>query len=134
MSVIFGSMFAQSFYMRFLHIDGAVNTTLFVNKNALAMTYMGDEVLPESPISPFAINPISLSADYTDSIAAFEATINGTTIDKAKYLLDFNSIRTVAWSTECQHNSFTGYGSGPCSTAPVNAQTVFDTSEQTYLY
>lgn len=129
MSVMLGSMFAQNFYQRFLHYDGLVNITLFVNQNAMSSVYMGDEDLPEGD-SPFGINPMTLTAVKDKSVAVFSASINGTTVDSAKYYLDFTSTRSVVWTTDCKRSAFTGFGSGPCSTAPVNAKMHYDSTEQ----
>jgi hypothetical protein len=99
----------------------------------MQMTYLGDEQLPEGD-SVFGINSFSLTADYTTTIAAFVADVNGTTVSTAKYYLDFNNVNTVAWNTECERSSFTGYGSGKCSTAPVNTKSLYDSSDQQTLY
>jgi len=116
-----------------MHHEGYVNITLFINKNAMSGAYMGNDQYLEGE-SPFGINPVTLTAVNDNTVATFRASINGTTVTSAKYYLDFSSTRSVVWSTDCQRSAFTGFGSGPCSTAPVNAKMHYDSSEQQSLY
>jgi hypothetical protein len=82
-SPILGSMFFQNIYTQFESFneeEGANefwNVTMFVNKNAIQGTYIGDAVYPESE-SPFNVNVYNLvPINEHEGLPSFSASIYG---------------------------------------------------------
>jgi hypothetical protein len=111
-SVIFGSMFFQSFYARFnatyWDMNFYYNITLFVNKNAVSGTYIGDAVyeLGENPFQTTTYTLVPMAED--DGLPTFSATAQGidsTQHPKPYFYLDFSTIDTVLWGVDCTHSA-----------------------------
>jgi len=60
--IIFGGMFFQSIYAQFEQEETYTQAQLWVNKNALKNTYIGNEVLPQGN-SPFVVKMRTIPTD-----------------------------------------------------------------------
>jgi len=118
--IILGSMFFQSFYAQYsLAGFNAVNVTLMVNENALAMTYLGSEVLPEGD-DPFNVTPLAMTAALENQgLPTFNLCMNGIATDAPYFYVDFSNSEIVAWDINCTHTQIGSYPAGACSTQPT---------------
>ena len=135
-SIQFGGLFFQSVYAQYTLVKPTgVQVDLFVNKNALDMTYIGNDDVPLGQ-SPFVVPVVELKPDPNTELSGlptFDATIDGITDPSPYFLLDFESSHTVVWSTMCQTTGIGIYPAGPCSGNPTFMEMGFDGSplEQT---
>ena len=122
-------MFFQSFYARYeLFGFSGSSVALYVNKNALPMTYLGNAVVPTGP-NPFVVTPMAVKTDTLTSrpgLPTFNPTIAGVTNTGAYYLMDFTSDSTILWNKACMTTGFGGFNSSSCENAPTLMNVDFD--------
>jgi len=130
-SIQLGSMFFQSIYAQYTMAGvNGVYVDLFINKHALASTYLGNDVVPTGDtvfVTPVAqVQPDTLTS--SNGQPTFAATIAGITDVNPYFLLDFSSAHTIVWDTNCMSTGIGIYPAGPCSDAPLDMQMGFDGS------
>jgi len=105
---------------------------LFVNKNALSSTFLGNEDYAEGE-NPFEPNSYDLTTvEEQDGLPTFAATvvgINSTEYPSPYFYLDFTTSNTVAWGVNCTHTALGSYNEGDCSTKPTLMTNVFNGTE-----
>lgn len=121
-------MFFQQVYARYA-LTGTSTATiqLYVNKNALQGTYLGNAVVPDG-VDAFVVKPQAVpTSEDTDGngIPTLNANIAGISATTPYYLLDFTQDNTLVWSVGCQQ-SVPGFTAGPCDAEPTNAILGFD--------
>ena len=129
-SIQFGGLFWQSVYGQYTLTNFGTTLELFINKNALDMTYLGSDIVPLGQ-SPFVVPVVELMPDpntETSGLPTFSATVAGITDPEPYFLLDFESSHTVVWSTQCQTTGIGIYPAGPCSNNPTFMHMGFDGS------
>lgn len=98
-------MFFQAVYARYSLTAFSANIQLYVNKNALPGTYIGNQTVTASPTSAFAVNPLTLHTDtYSEQngLPTFNAQFSGVNNETgAYYLMDFSADHSVLWNTDC---------------------------------
>ena len=130
--ILLGGMFFQSFYAQY-QLFGVSGTTvnLFVNKNALPMTYLGNAVVPTGP-NPFVVAPVVLKTDTLTSrngLPTFNPTMAGVGNANAYFLMDFTADYTLLWNKNCTTTGFGGYNSSSCELAPTLMNVDFDPTD-----
>lgn len=125
-----GGLFFQSFYAAYTLTQYGANVELYVNKNALDSTEITSEVRAAGP-SPFQVPTAQIKTDpltEKSGLPTFPATISGITDSEPYFLLDFESDKTVVWSTTCKTTGIGAYPAGDCSENPTLMKMGFDGS------
>lgn len=108
-------MFFQAFSLQ--KVSGE-SDKLWINQNALSTTQISDVADPVIGTNPFVVHPVSLPtspATQSSYLPAFEVTL-GEMNDKAAYFyVDWSSVNTVAWASNCHQSDM----STLCSAAPL---------------
>lgn len=122
-SIMLGSMFFQSVYAQYTQAGvNSVIVDLFVNKHALASTYIGNDVVPTGDtvfVTPVAtLEPETVTSK--NGQPTFAATIAGITDTNPYFLLDFSSSHTIVWDINCMTTGIGIYPAGPCSDQPTD--------------
>ena len=126
--ILLGGMFLQSFYLRVSQTAAATNLNLFINKNALPSTYLGNAVLPQGN-SPFDVTVKKVQTDSNsekNGLPTFTAAITGTSVTSAYYYMDFTADHTVVWQNNCTQTGIGKFPSGSCALEPTLMDTYFN--------
>lgn len=117
-------MFFQSIYAQYTFAGvNAVFMSLYVNKNALATTYIGHEEngAMESPFKVYVANIETDSSTERNGLPTFLATASGITDTMPYFHLDLSADRSIAWADNCTTTGFGDYAAGSCENKPVLA-------------
>lgn len=81
---------------------------MFVNKNALTGTYIGNEQFAQGEylFTPPIAKLVPDQNTEKNGLPTFAATIAGTTDLGQYYLLDFSASHSIVWTKDCNQTGF----------------------------